>query len=494
MFKIKIYSLIFALMVSLTALAQSSDDTQDKVKVLGDLIIESGEVLTGNVVVMQGDLIVKGTIKGNAVVSFGDAVVDSGGVIEGDMVALRGKITVDEYGVVNGEVVESRLFDVSMDNFDSQFDSHFELNINTDKDKSDECFECEDNQPSIDGKVAYNKVDGFFLGITFPKKLNPKFVPNVSLNGFVGYGFSNDRWQYHAELDKWFGDFYRLEFGVEAHELTGTDDSWIIGDHENSLAAFFIHEDFRDYYYRQGSGAHIGLDIGHNFKFQAKYLADEYDSTSNNTNWALFGGDKDFKPNFGFIAPGANITPGMMRSVIASGDARFFNGNLIASASAEYGYEDLGGDFDFARYIFETKGWIDISHYDGIAFRLKFGSSDRFLPPQKYFTLGGISTLRGFTHKEFFGSKMALANIEYRLFKNDKPRKIWFLRPFQFALFADAGSVHPDIFKDFDTDMYKSDVGFSIFTDDGDCRLDIARRTDTGEKPWVVTFRIEEAF
>jgi hypothetical protein len=36
------------------------------------------------------------------------------------------------------------------------------------------------------------------------------------------------------------------------------------------------------------------------------------------------------------------------------------------------------------------------------------------------------------------------------------------------------------------------DVGFSFMDKDEDLRLDLARRTDSGDKPWVVTFRIAQ--
>jgi hypothetical protein len=71
---------------------------------------------------------------------------------------------------------------------------------------------------------------------------------------------------------------------------------------------------------------------------------------------------------------------------------------------------------------------------------------------------------------------------------------MWWLKLFQIGLFTDIGSTHQKIFSDFDAKYYKSDVGISIMDDDGETRLDIARRTDTGNKPWVVTFRIKHAF
>lgn len=483
-----ILSIIISLLLTFCAFAGDPEAIgKDKVKYLGDLVIEADEIIHGDVVVMQGDLRIMGTVTGNAVVSFGDVLIDSGAVIHGDVVALRGKITVDEYAEITGEVVESRLFDISLD--EPSWNSKWDSDDDYDDEDEEKCSDAD-----LDARMAYNKVDGFFLGMMVPKVLHHHFLPKITFHGYGGYGFSNDRWQYYAEADKWFFEDNILEFGVEMHDLTDTDDNWIIENEENSLAAFFIHEDFRDYFYRRGFGAHIGQTFEDFLKLKIKYLADNYSMTENNTNWALFGGNKDFRENFSFIGPDANIWPGMMRSLTASAEMKMLDGDLIMSASSEYAGYELEGDFEFMRHIFETKGYFLLGRHEGLDFRLRLGTSQDDLPPQKFFTLGGISTLRGFGHKEFYGKHLALLNVEYRLFSKRKPSKLWFLKMFQVGLFTDIGSTHPDIFSDFDTDYYHSDVGFSLMDDSGSTRVDIARRTDTGEKPWVITLRMNHPF
>jgi len=491
----KIISLISAIMIASHLFAESNDVSgKDKIKYFGDLIIRADETVDGDVIVMQGDLRVKGVINGDAVVSFGNAFIDSGAIVNGDVVALRGWITLDENAVVTGQIVEKRLFDISME--DDDFHGKRSLSIRAaceDESKNKKC----DEEADVDARIGYNKVDGFFLGLKLPKAVGRRFsaFPRIALHGFFGYSFANDHWQFYGEMDKWFFEENRLELGLEAHEFTDTDDDWIIGNEENSLAAFFLHEDFRDYFYRRGFGAHISQELGDRMRLKIKYLADDYNIAENQAEWALFGGDKVFRPNFAFMGENANIWPGMMRSILSTADVKLCRGDLLMSGSVEYAdSDDLGGDFNFTRYIFEMKGFFDLSRYEALDFRLKLGNSDRHLPPQKTFVLGGISTLRGFKHKEFFGRQMALLNVEYRLFSKRKPSHLWLLKLFQVSLFADVGSTQPDIFRDFDAKDYKSDLGLALMQEDGDVRLDIARRTDTGKKPWIVTFRIKQAF
>jgi len=495
--------IIMILIFFLTAVAIFAGDDEmakkDRIKYIGDLVITEEDIVEGDAIVMQGDLIIKGTVKGDAIISLGDAFIDSGGYVMGDIVTWKGKIYVDDFGKVDGKSIEHRLFDMTMDEDifsvgtnDKRSNKEYDWEINIDKDEFD--FD-EEYDSGFEPRLSYNKVDGFFLGAKLPVFWSGDISPGLKIDGYGGYGFSNDRWQYFVELEKKFFRKNRLTFGIESHKITDTDDEWIIENWENSLAAFFLHEDFRDYFYRTGYSAYIGQNFGRVFSLRVKYLNDEYDATENNTNWALFGGDKDFRPNYGFLGYGVNAEEGNMRSVIAEGTLDILRGNLLLTGSVERSGYGLGGDFEFTRYIFEAKFRTRLSSYEGLAFRLKLGASgDDYLPVQKIFTLGGISTLRGYYHKEFAGDQMALLNVEYHIFAKKHADYFWLLKHMQLGIFADIGSTDNMLFSEFDIDQYKSDVGFAIMSSDGDLRLNIARRTDTGKDPWVVTFRVTQPF
>ena len=500
--KLILLLIIFSLTI-VVSFAGDEKEKRDRIQYVGDLTIDPGEVVDGDVVVMQGNLSISGLVLGDAIVSLGDAFVDSGGVVKGDLVTWKGKIYVDPDGYVEGEQVEQRLLDLPFKkkNFDvgvSDYDADEEYDY-YDKDDFEYEYKFEydgDVHDEFVGPVlSYNKVDGFFLGLEIPKVIDASIPDHViNLHGYGGYGFSNDRWQYYGEIDKEYFRDYRLEFGFEGHNITDTEDNWIIKNYENSIAAFILHEDFRDYFYRSGYGAHIGLRTPVGIRLQLKYLYDDYEADDNNTNWALFGNKKDFLPNFGFLGSGANIIEGNMRSVIAEGSMKMKNIDFQIAGSYEKAGEDFNGDFNFTRYIVEMKGRAEITDYEAIVYRLKLGGSENGLPPQKAFTLGGLSTLRGFDHKEFIGEQMALFNLEYRVFGSKHSRHWWYLKHMQLCLFTDIGSVNNNIFSDFDTDYYESNVGFAFIDDSEGWRLNIARRTDTGNKPYVITLRIARAF
>jgi hypothetical protein len=69
----------------------------------GDFSLGSSEALKGNLLVVDGDADVYGSLRGNLVTVDGDVVVHPGGVISGDVLTLGGEVR-DEGGEIGGEV------------------------------------------------------------------------------------------------------------------------------------------------------------------------------------------------------------------------------------------------------------------------------------------------------------------------------------------------------------------------------------------------------
>lgn len=69
---------------------------------VGDRIVAPGEVIPGAAVTARGDLIVSGSVGGDAIAVGGDVIVRQGGVIGGDAVAVDGRVRL-EGGTIRGE-------------------------------------------------------------------------------------------------------------------------------------------------------------------------------------------------------------------------------------------------------------------------------------------------------------------------------------------------------------------------------------------------------
>ena len=369
------------------------------------------------------------------------------------------------------------------------------------------------------GLVArYNRVEGLYLGVRFGRERwwrRPYY--NFALWGEGGYGFSSKAWRYQVGLERFFeiaGDrrypVYRFVLGAEAHDLTETQDEWIMPSWENALAAFFVKEDFHDFYRRVGFSGYLEQELAQSILIHAEYRNDRYENMPDDpavrkaTNWSLFGGKKDFRPN-------PLIDEGYLRGAVGRitldtrDDTRAPDQGWYIQAQAEFYGRQVESDYEFDRFILDIRRYQPLGFGENLDLRLRAGSSRGPLPRQFLFDLGGISTLRGYRFKEFTGSRMLLANVEYRLrADSDVMPDIWsdLLGGLNLVIFFDAGlawfpkddSRFDRGFEDIQWRDLKTNVGLAFTDRRGRVRLNFARRTDSGSAPIVVTFRLNRAF
>ena len=178
---------------------------------------------------------------------------------------------------------------------------------------------------------------------------------------------------------------------------------------------------------------------------------------------------------------------------------------------AEHAGDGLGGNFTFDRLLADIRRYQPLGFGEGIDLRIRVGTAHGQLPWQRTFHLGGISTLRGFPYKTYpdgrqnpGGNRMVLAQVEYRMGESEIPDALglWIINFFNFILFFDAGwvmDVGPDVglfqgFDDLTWSSLKTDVGIALSNRSGNVRFEVARRLDTGHKPFTFVFRINRSF
>jgi len=231
------------------------------------------------------------------------------------------------------------------------------------------------------------------------------------------------------------------------------------------------------------------------------------------TQWAVFGGHKKFKPN-PLIDEMEELKHLVARVTL---DTRNHNrhpsqGWLIQFEGLFAG-PDLKNDaiiastgalVDFDRYILDIRRYQPLAFGENLDIRLRAGTARGHLPLQYRFDMGGLSSLRGFDYKYFEnGDRLVLANAEYNIHgRNSDLRNLWFFDSFSLILFGDAGLVwnstnlnsYQEGFDDLTWGDLKTNIGFAIANHDGNVRLNIAKRVDVGGEPVVVTFRINRDF
>ena len=481
------------------------EQDNDKTKISSDAITFNGnteiaenDTIQGDLVVKNGALIVRGIVDGDVLVVNGDIELKSTSRVNGNVRAMNGSIIKSDGAYVEGYTEQSS----------STSSSQNYRNKKTYRTKYSYSFKPyfwnTDNVFDDNFLFRYNRVEGFFFG--FGKEKNFYWDGSKAVSGFgsFGYGFASHKWRLQLGLDRQFAasNASLYEIGAEVHSLTDTKDEWIMNLGENNLAALFFHEDFRDYYQREGFSAHSAWytkDGDVSSMVDIRYLNDRYASMNNNATWAVFGGNV-FRSN-----PAVNT--GTMKSITFSAGIstvekyRYRSEGWNAFARAEYGGRELGGDFDFTQALVDVRRFQPVFDEDQINVRVRAGALEGAPYLQKIFELGGANTLPAFGYKEFVGNRLVLANLEYQLSGEVFDEIFFWPNSLTLIAFGDAGAVSTvktskpiyDGFGSIRSSQVKSDLGFALGWHDGGARLGFAWRTDK-TAPVSIFFRLNRAF
>ncbi len=359
--------------------------------------------------------------------------------------------------------------------------------------------------------MRYNRVEGLTLGMKLNRDYWRRRHPQSPfLYGHWGYAFAAKEFQYQVGLEKGIFEEYRFGFGGEYHRMIDTPDRWIMPEAENSVAAFLLKEDFYDYYLSEGGTGYIVQNLTRAVTLTGTYRSEKIQSVEKNTNWSLFGGKKRFRLNPAVEEGELHSISGSLVLDTRNSKTHTTSGWYI-QVEGEHTGDDLGGDFTYDCFWGDLRRYQRLGYNDGIDIRLRAGTANGILPWPKRYYLGGPSTLRGYRYKTFpdgwnqpGGNRMLLGQIEYRLGKQDLPDEFDFgvLEQFYIILFADAGWINSvdtgldflEGFDDLDYRDFKSDVGLALANRSGNFRIEIARRTDTGYKPFMFWLRLNRPF
>jgi hypothetical protein len=458
----------------------------------GDVVIRAGDTVRTGVFVKDGNCMVLGCVEGDVTVRQGSILVKEGGRIRGNAHVTGGSIVKEEGGVIDGYEERTGLrrnrwrpSKERMERKRRTFDVPWA-----------------DEQGSIENFILrYNRVEGFFFGLAREKKYYWDGYKDWNAYGFGGWGVKSHTWRGELGLARQFpfrGDEANgiVELGAEIYSLTDTKDLRVVSLNENSAAALFMHEDFLDYFQREGYAFHAAYysksaTVKQELSFA--YRIDRYESLRNNVDWALFGGGKWFREN-------PAIDEGGMRSMLLTAglstavrEKRNTEG-WVVFGTAEYAKKDFGGNFDFDRYVIDARRFQPLGGYDGFNIRLRAGSSAGTLPAQKTFELGGIGTMNAFPFQSEIGNRMILVNAEYivdgRILDDIDFLDTWFFRGFNFILLSDAGLCRTspsdasalEGFRNITWGEFRHDFGVAVGNRDGSFRVGIAWRTDCKEK------------
>jgi cytoskeletal protein CcmA (bactofilin family) len=218
----------------------------------GDTEIDRDESIKGDIVVLKGTVEIDGEIDGNVLSLFGDVELGENAYVTGEVISVNGKVWRDRESVVRGDIVETDLSESRRHRYSRDEDdrAYVEKRSRRQRDRNP-CRHVDSDFPRP--LITYDRVDGLTLGVRLPTREWWRCKRHqFAVLGKGGYSFASKRWQYQVGLERGIVEDFGLSIGAELHDVTETEDRWIIDDEENSLAAALLKEDFRDYYRRDG--------------------------------------------------------------------------------------------------------------------------------------------------------------------------------------------------------------------------------------------------
>ncbi len=457
-------------------------------KFKGDTEIGENNFIEGDLLVQDGNLIIRGKVKGNILVENGDVILKDDAEVNGDIYTINGAIKISESAKFTGKKYEnfSPLAEIDKTTSYSRRKHRYEV-------KYKQFYE---ETPGIDNLYfEFERVSGFKIGLIFPKKFLRMLDKPISVYGYGAYATKSHRWIFSIGLNRilaHLNDELFFILGVEIHSTIGTKDNWLVSPNANTISALLWNNDYRDYFKQDGFNVYLEMALLSSAN-NLKLIFSNDDYASENTKYIKYFSWNKKRP----FRENPPVYEGRLKTVslnYKSGSFQLIEGFRKSGVGLQLTFEKELEKLKYTIITMELKTRVSLSEYDNIGLRLKLASSDKILPKQKSFELGGFGTLYAFPYKAFEGNKMFLANFEYIL-KN--PIHIFDL--INFFIFFDAGYVNKEEsklasgFKIKNISEIKSDFGFGFGTESMKTRIYFAWRTDR-KMPPIIVVRLSNPF
>jgi len=386
----------------------------------GPTSIATGDSVAGNVAVLWGPLTIAGAVHGSVIVVNGPVTIEPGGHIDKDLIVTGGTVAGADSTTVGGTVQVYR---------DAlRFRQSGELIIA----ESPEGAEIPDANwfrhwlrrhvrqrhgfTLVGG--PYNRVEGL------PIIGGPSIRQNIGIGTLrlsaLGIYRSADHFEWkgenlgwHASSELTLGGAHNVRFGIEGYDVVTPAESWQLRDGEVSLASFFLHRDYRDYYNTKGAHAWVGAHAGRKLSLELGVRRERWEPREARDPFTLFRNGSNWRPNptldDGLLLIGEALVRFDTRNNV--GDP--WTGWLIDAALETGGADHLKegpASFDvrvprdsavrvrYSRLFADLRRYNRVSPQAQLNFRLVLGAGfgAGSLPLERRFALGGAGTLPGY--------------------------------------------------------------------------------------------------
>ena len=379
----------------------SSDVITGDVAVLGGQVIVAGRV-TGKVVVINGSLVVRGSGRvGSATVIGGTVTTLGGGQVEGTARSYPEHVLVGTEAnqlVVRDETEDERWYRIRMT---PRGGSRGDLRLVTAR--------------------TYNRVEGL------PLLLGPRAYLNFSWGRItadaMGVLRSADRFELKSEnlghllrLEVQFGGERGIRLAGRMDDVIAPVEEWHLSDSEVGLASFLLHRDYRDYFNRHGGSLSATGFVGSHLEATLSWADETWSTPEARDPWSLLRDNQDWRPNpvldagrFHLVRAGVrydtrNDESDPWSGWFVTGDYEYGVGRITTYGPTSRAIRDINprGRNAYDRLLLDVRRYNRLSAEGQLNLRLVAGGwlSGDDLPLQRRFSLGSVGSLPGYDFRQ----------------------------------------------------------------------------------------------
>jgi hypothetical protein len=270
----------------------------------------------------------------------------------------------------------------------------------------------------------FNRVEGTYLGAAFELD---KLIPRTVLKVASGYAITGEYWQHDYGFTSTLAQRRKLKLNIGYHDKITRRPTVVSSPDDNpTVSAALDKIDPFDYYLEKGFDIGVSTKLLNHVLLTSDYHDYNHYSVPKATEFSLFRESKKHRPN-------PSIEDGKLRAVSLSlnYDSRMLmklkgrevkewtDRYTVLEAGFEYASPSfIDNDFDYRRYyvqLYRSQRTLGIGET-----RMRFfaGSSDKALPPQRWFTvdfghgiLFGDMSFKTFGESNFSGDRVVMAYV-----------------------------------------------------------------------------------
>jgi len=450
---------------------------RNEISLLRNVSIDSGQFIRGAVVSFWSDLEINGEVNGDVIAVNGNIDIGDDAVIRGNVLAIGGRVNHTEKSTVYGSIQNTSIRDKATSFRLWRLRRH-------------------DTPFNTIAKFYYNRIDGATPYLGFDYIFPDSNLPEIKI--FAGYGFASERLRYYIGLKQFFLSKQNISLGGALYKELFSPDEWLIKERENTLFALLVTEDFKDYYEAEGGYINADFKFPLNLELELGYRIEEHKWLDAHSGlWSLTGGSKRFRSNFSTVEPAfrdqsiASFGSEKISSLIIrltynmdAGDSYPDFPFTMASADVELVPSDWNDSLDYTRILIEASRYQTLTRNTGFIFRGAYGNlSGGSIPMHKIFFLGGLGTLHGYGHKEYYGTEFWLADLEFRAAIPGSSWNAWLFYESGQIVESEAGN---------DTEV-KNSLGLGITFNDL-IRMNLSKRLDRSKDSFTLYVRLKHQF